>query len=109
MRTPKAEIFVGLVDIKSVVENETDEGDDADKANAEAYFTALKEAFGNLDIPWDTVEPKIKALISDGTLVMGALVELLNRKRRRNPILWIWDAAHLLMRSIATAKNGCKG
>ena len=53
----------------------------------EAYFTALKEAFGNQDIPWDTVEPKIKALISDGALVTGALADLLNRKRRHNPIL----------------------
>ena len=65
--------------------------------------------FGNLDIPWGTVEPKIKALRSDGASVMGALFDLLNRKRRRKPILWVRDATHLLIRSIANAKNGCKG
>ena len=107
VRIPKTEILVGLVDIKTVVENETDEGDDADKGSVEAYFTALKEEFGNLNIPWDTMVPKIKALIFD--VLMGAPVDLLNRKHKRNPILWVRDAAHLLMYSIATAKNGCKG
>ena len=72
-------------------------------------MTTLKEACGNLDVPLDTVEPKIKALISDGASVMGALVDSLNRKRRRNPILWVRDVAHSLVRSIAAAKNGCKG
>ena len=87
VRTPKTDIFVGLVDMKSAVENETEEGDDADKANAEAYFTALKDAFGNVDIPWDIVEPKIKAPISDGASIMSALLDLLNRKCRCDPIL----------------------
>ena len=91
-RTPRTDIFVGVVDIKSVVENETSERDDADKANAEAHFTALKEVFGNLDIPWDIVDPKIKALSFDGASLMGALVDVLNRKRRCNPIIWVRDA-----------------
>ena len=64
---------MGLVDMKSVVKNEADKDDEAHKANEEAYFTALKEVFGDLDIPLDTAEPKIKALISDGASVRGAL------------------------------------
>ena len=40
---------------------------------------------------------------------MGALVDLLNCKRSRDPILWVQDAVHLLMHSMATAENGCKG
>ena len=36
-----------MMDMKSDVEDETQDGDDADNANAEAYSKALREAIGN--------------------------------------------------------------
>lgn len=110
VRTPEGEIFCGLTDLMGV-DGEEDESVDEDKASAEAYILVVQECFKALGISWEEVEDRLRAVVSDGAKVMEAMVNILNERRAKRklpPIKWVRDAAHCLVRVVATAKKGNK-
>ena len=82
---------------------------DLDRCDVAAYHECVKKVFESLDISWDVVEPRLVAVTSDGASVMESYCDFLNAKRKEGSekIVWVRDAAHMLMRAIATAKKEC--
>ena len=79
---------------------------DPHAANAAAYDVAVQKIFCRLDIPWQWILDTLVGVVSDGATVMGSYVARFNAARPSNadPIVWIRDAAHGLMRSVAHGK-----
>ena len=56
--------------------------EDSDAANVQAYHKAIVLAFKALDIPFETIEQRLVAVVSDGASVMGSYVTFLNEHRK---------------------------
>ena len=74
--------------------------------SAAAYDVAVQKIFRRLDIPWQWILDRLVGVVSDGAIVMRSYVARLNAARPSSvdPIVWIRDAAHGLMRSVAHRK-----
>ena len=97
------EIFVGFEDM---VLNDSVQDCDLDAANAAAYDVAVEKIFRRLDIPRQWLLDRLVGVVSDGATVMGSYVARWNAAHPSSvdPIVWIRDAAHGLMRSVAHGK-----
>ena len=104
-RNPKQELFLGLEDM--VRPGGDDPFGDTDTANVELSLKTVEVLCNFLSIEWSTLEPRIVTIVSDGVVVTGAFVELLNvrpHKTSRTHVVWVKDVAHGMMRAISTSK-----
>jgi hypothetical protein len=70
VRNLDGEVFVGVLDMDSEAAASST---DCDRADAAAYFRCVQDIFEKWDIPWELIEKRFVAVVSDGATVMGSL------------------------------------